>query len=77
MESPYRVQIIDVATGEVVYRELPGLTAEVELIANLQRRVLAKGVGLGRTSAHVVADVGEALTDLLSDLKRIVPPKQS
>lgn len=75
MPSLYRLQIIEAATGEVVQRWLPGLAAEVELIDNLATRVVAKGVGVGRTAAHVKADVIDAMQELLHDLKRTVPPQ--
>lgn len=77
MASAYRVQIVDADTGDVVYHAYPGLQAEAELIANLQTRVRAKGVGIGRTEAHVIQDVGAAFVELLHDLKSGVPPKRA
>jgi hypothetical protein len=76
MASAYRVQIIDAETGKVVYHEHPGLRAEAELIANLQGRVRAKGVGIGRSEDQVVARVAEAMHELLLDLKQTIPPKR-
>lgn len=76
MASAYRVQIVDHETGEVVHAWAPGLEVEVELIENLKRRVQAKGVGLTRTTQHVLEDIDAAMRELLHDLKRTVPPKR-
>jgi len=72
MASDYAIQIVHVATGEVVHRWAPGLAVEVELVENLCARIAAKGVGVGRTEAHVIADVREAVGELLLDLKKRV-----
>jgi len=72
MASAYRVQIIHAATAEVVYRELPGEAVEADLVENICQRVRAKGVGIGRTEAHVLADVKAAIAEVLYDLKKRV-----
>jgi hypothetical protein len=69
MASAFQMQIVELATGHVVHRWAPGLAVETELLDNLCRRVQAKGVGLGRTEAHVIADVRAALEELIYDLK--------
>jgi hypothetical protein len=71
--SAYRFVIIHAESGEIVYANTP-LEAQVEVIENLKTRVRAKGVGLGRTTNHVVEDVGQAMLELLRDLKKVVPP---
>lgn len=68
MPSAYRLQIVHAEDGRVV-EWAPGLSAEIELIDNLCARVQAKGVGVGKTEAHVLADVRAAFHDLLRDLK--------
>lgn len=68
MPSAFRLQIVHAGTGTVV-QWAPGLAAEVELIDNLCRRVQAKGVGFGKSETHVLADVRDALGELLYDLK--------
>ena len=68
MASAFIVQIAHRADG-VVVEWAPGLRAEVELIENLCARVKAKGVGVGRSEAHVVQDVHDAFVELLRDLK--------
>lgn len=68
MASDYVVQIVHRETGLVV-SWAPGLQVEVEFIENLCTRVRAKGVGLARSEAHVIADVRTACHELLHDLK--------
>lgn len=70
-ESEFLIQIIHRRSGEVV-RWAPGLEIEHEFEANLLKRVEAKGVGAGRTTKHVLADVDAALKELLYDLKKQV-----
>lgn len=73
MASLYRLQIVD-DRGDVVYHAVPGLAAEVELVENIVSRVGAKGVGVGRSTAHVLDDVRAAIRELFFDLKSTVPP---
>jgi hypothetical protein len=68
MESNYLVQIVHRKSGLVV-QWAPGLNVEDELIDTLCERVRAKGIGIGRTEAHVLGDVRAALEELLFDLK--------
>jgi hypothetical protein len=72
MESLYRMQIIHKPSGTVVAEWLPGRDFEHDLVAELAHRVAAKGVGIGRTAAHVKADVMAAFRELLLDLKKKV-----
>lgn len=66
--SVYRLQIVG-PDGQVVKSWPPGSHVETELISELCERVKAKGVGLGRTEAHVLADLKAAFTEMLYDLK--------
>lgn len=68
MASEYRLQIVQRDTGKVV-EWAPGLAAEVELVENFCARLKAKGVGLGTSEAHVLADARAAFGELLHDLK--------
>ena len=69
--SDYKIQVVHIQTGAVV-EWAPGLKAEADLVAELSTRVRAKGVGVGRTSNHVILDVVNALQELLFDLKTLV-----
>lgn len=69
--SNYLIQVVHRATGKVV-EWAPGLEVERNLIDELVQRVVAKGVGVGRTQAHVANDVRVALKELLFDLKNQV-----
>lgn len=71
MPSDYSLQIVHRASGKVV-SWAPGMQAEVELIENLCQRVQAKGVGVGKTEAHVLDDIRAAFRELLHELKRLV-----
>lgn len=66
--SNFRVQIVHTEDGKVV-EWMPGREVEGELIESLCKRVKAKGVGLGRTTDHVVNDVRTAFQELLRELK--------
>lgn len=73
MASDYRLQIIDTRTGQPTKGWQPGdRVVETDLVADLLQRVKAKGVGIGRTEAHVLADVRAAFTELLFQLKERV-----
>ena len=73
MASRFLIQVVDKTTGDVV-SWAPGLAAERQFTDDLVNRVVAKGVGYGRSSAKVGTAVRESLTELLHDLKRDVPP---
>jgi hypothetical protein len=66
--SQFRLQIVDKA-GKVTKGWQPGDRVETELVDELCARVKAKGVGLGRTEAHVLADLRLAFAELLYELK--------
>jgi hypothetical protein len=68
MASEYALQIVLKSTGEVV-QWAPGLRIETDLVADLVKRVVAKGVGFGRSSNHVAKDVEEAIKELFWDMK--------
>jgi len=71
MASQYKIAVIFKDTGEVV-SWAPGLSVERDFEVELLNRIKAKGVGVGRTTAHVLDDVRDALRELLYDLKRQV-----
>lgn len=66
--SEFLIQVVHKEDGKVVAWQ-PGREIELSLIEELRERVRLKGVGLGRTSTHVLNDVVEALQELLHDLK--------
>ena len=68
MASDFLIQVVHKETGNVV-SWAPGLEVEKHLVTELLDRVKAKGVGVMRTEAHVLADVRLALEELLYDLK--------
>jgi len=68
----YLLQVWDTERNAVVTSWAPGGPVETELVTHLCERVRVKGVGLGRTEAHVVSDVQHAFEELLHDLKRRV-----
>lgn len=73
MASEYRLQVISIKTGQVVAGWQPGdRVVETDLVTDLEARVKAKGVGLFRTEAHVLADLREAFAEMLYQLKERV-----
>jgi hypothetical protein len=73
MASKYLIQVVSKKTGKVV-EWAPGLAVERQFEDEICNRVAAKGVGIARTTAHVVADVRAAVEELLHDLKSDVRP---
>lgn len=73
MASGYVIQVVRLSDRQTV-EWAPGQACERDLVTELANRVAAKGVGVGRTTAHVVADVQDALLELLLELKTDVPP---
>ena len=69
MASDYVIQIVHIPTGKVARSWAPGLAVEKQFVDEIIDRVQQKGVGVFRTEAHVLADVQEAITELLYDLK--------
>ncbi len=67
--SAYVLQVADRLTGEIVAAWAPGMAAERQLVEELVNRIGQKSVGVFRTRAQVQAAVGEALRELLHDLK--------
>jgi hypothetical protein len=67
--SNYVLRVVNLATGETVHQWTPGLAAESLIVSELCDRVRAKGVGVGKTEEHVIADVRAAIEELLFDLK--------
>lgn len=68
MSSEFLIQVVHKSTGDCV-RWAPGLEVEKEFELELLNRIRAKGVGLLRNEAHVIADVQAALHELFHDLK--------
>ena len=75
MASRFVIQVVDRHTNAVV-SWAPGSAVERQFVEDLVDRVVAKGVGFGRTSAHVAGDVRAAVENLLFELKRDVPPSR-
>ena len=72
-DSEFLIQIVHKDNKQVIHCTwAPGLAAEKDLIEELGRRVASKGVGIGRTQAHVVEDVKQAMRELLYSLKSLV-----
>jgi hypothetical protein len=67
------MQIVDTRNGKVVEFE-PGLSVEVNFVDDCVIRMIAKGVGFGRTQAHVAQDVREAIEEAILALKLKVKP---
>lgn len=68
-KSDYAMRIVYLPTGEYV-QWAPGQEIEAMVVDELCDRVAVKGVGVGRTSEHVLADVRAAMTELILDLKK-------
>lgn len=69
--SRFLLRVLDSTDGSYV-EWAPGRPIERVFVVDLCNRVVAKGVGIFRSSAHVRADVEVAVTELLLDLKREV-----
>lgn len=72
MLSAYTLQIVHDPSGEVVASWKGRDPEESRLADELANRVATKGVGLGRTTDHVMADVRAAFDEMLLELKRQV-----
>ncbi len=68
MASAYLVQIVEADHGKVI-EFAPGLAVERDIETELVNRVLAKGVGVAKTSAKVGVAVRDAFRELMHDLK--------
>lgn len=67
------MQIVDRSTDSVVEFE-PGLTVEIDFIADCVRRILDKGVGVLKTQEHVAADIRSGIEEAILALKLKVTP---
>ena len=67
--SRYRLQIIEVETGEVVKTWLPGHPIEIDLALELCNRLRSRGVGVFKSQEQVLAAVKEELASLIFSLK--------
>ena len=68
------MQVVVRGTNKVVARWPPGDDEERDLVAAIAAGVRAKGVGVFRTEAHVVAAVEGVVRDALLSVKRQVKP---
>ncbi len=68
MTSRFYMQIVDKKTGEAVQFE-PGLTVEKDFVEDCVKCIVARGVGLGRTSAHVAEDIRQGIVESIRELK--------
>jgi hypothetical protein len=75
MPSDFKLQVLHIPTGQTV-AWAPGQQVERDLIAALKSQLEAKGVGLFRTTKHVLTDLEAAVTDLFLELKKDVPPSR-
>lgn len=64
----FLLQIVD-ASRRVVACVPGGGELETDLIEHCVRTILAKGVGIGRTSAHVEQDIRDGIREALQSLK--------
>lgn len=64
----FKLQIVD-GHDRVVVSPFAAGKLEVDLVEACVRQVLARGVGLGRTSAHVAEDVRSGITAAIQALK--------
>jgi hypothetical protein len=70
--SRYLISVTTVDGGPVYLR--PGGSAERDLGTLLATKLAAKGVGIFRSTAHVLADLDEALGEAVMELKSDVQP---
>ena len=69
----FRLQIVD-AHGRVVVSPFAAGQLEIDLIERCVAEVVARGVGVGRTSAHVAEDVRQGITAAIQALKDHTTP---
>lgn len=73
MASEFELRIVHRPTGVTVAQWAPRRPeTDGDVIDDLCARVRAKGIGVGRTEAHVIADLRWAWQELLHDFKRQV-----
>jgi len=71
MASKYLLQIVHRDNGKIVEWE-PGRDIETEFITDCIARVLVRGVGLFKTSAHVAQDIEAGIEEAILELKKKV-----
>lgn len=69
MASQFLLQIVERNSGKVVALE-PGGPVEVELVAELAKRLQEKRVGIFTTRAQVAKVVEDTLKDMIYELKK-------
>lgn len=73
MASKFRLRIITEHNDKVVEFE-PGLAAEIDFVDECVSHILAKGVGLFHTSAHVEQDIRDGIEEVIYGLKAKIKP---
>lgn len=72
--SRFRLQIVDTTNAKVCEWE-PGRAVEIDFVQDCITKIVSKGVGLGRTSAHVAKDIEDGINEAIFNLKAKVKPK--
>lgn len=72
MASNYTLQIVQDSSGDVVASWKGRSPIETRMADELANRVALRGVGVGRTTSHVMQDVRDAFNEMLTELKRQV-----
>lgn len=74
MASKFLLQIVEKETGKVIAQMEPGLGDERCFVDSILTRLHSKGVGVFKTSNHVVSDARAALEEAIFELKTKVNP---
>lgn len=67
------MQVVDRVSGTIINFE-PGLSVEVNFIDDCVTKIIARGVGLLRTSNHVEQDIRDGIEEAILALKSQVKP---
>jgi hypothetical protein len=71
MASRFLIQIVNKKTGNVVEFE-PGLRAEADFVESCVQSIVALGVGLTKTQAHVTADIRSGIQLAILEVKGLL-----
>ena len=71
--SNFLLQIVHRLTGEVVRFE-PGRQVERDFVDDCVAKIVGKGVGWTKSTAHVARDVRAGIEEAIFELKARVPP---
>lgn len=69
VQPVYLLQIVDAEHPHQVVQMPGGGKLEREFVNACATAIVAKGVGLGRTEAHVERDVRDGIAEVIRDLK--------